>query len=138
MHLLLNLLYFIFYALHIFGQPYIYIIYIYYIYIFIYIYISKKYCGNFYIIHYISKYFEYDSDGQNVIIINKELLLSDKFSNKEHSIEFEKHKNLFVLRASTEYEFELGESWALFPSFNYDFKEEYSTWSINIGVSKRL
>jgi hypothetical protein len=45
----------------------------------------------FYIIHYISKYFEYDSDGQNVIIINKELLLSDKFSNKEHSIEFEKH-----------------------------------------------
>ena len=53
-------------------------------------------------------------------------------------IEFEKHKNLFVLRASTEYEFELGESWALFPSFNYDFKEEYSTWSINIGVSKRL
>jgi hypothetical protein len=53
-------------------------------------------------------------------------------------IEFEKNKNLFILRASTEYEFELGESWGLFPSFNYDFKEEYSSWSINIGVSKRL
>lgn len=45
----------------------------------------------FFIIHYISKYFEYDSDGRKVIIINKELLLSDRFSNKEHSIEFEKH-----------------------------------------------
>jgi hypothetical protein len=53
-------------------------------------------------------------------------------------IEFEKNKNLFVLRASLEYEFELSEEWGLFPSVNYDFKEEYSTWSINIGISKRL
>lgn len=53
-------------------------------------------------------------------------------------VEFEKHKNLFILRASAEYEFELGEHWGLFPSVNYDFKEEYSSWSINIGISKRL
>jgi hypothetical protein len=53
-------------------------------------------------------------------------------------IEFEKTKNLFLLRASAEYEFELGEYWGLFPSVNYDFKQEYSTWSVNIGVSKRL
>jgi hypothetical protein len=53
-------------------------------------------------------------------------------------IEFEKNKNLFILRASVEYEFELGENWGLFPSINYDFKEEYDTWSVNIGVSKRL
>lgn len=53
-------------------------------------------------------------------------------------IEFEKNKNLFVLRASAEYEFELAEDWGLFPSVNYDFKEEYSSWSINIGISKKL
>ena len=52
--------------------------------------------------------------------------------------EHEKNKNLFIFRASTEYEFELGNDWALFPSFNYDFKEEFSTWALNIGVSKRL
>ncbi len=45
----------------------------------------------FFVIHYISKYFEYDSDGKKVIIINKELLLSDRFSNKEHIVEFEKY-----------------------------------------------
>lgn len=53
-------------------------------------------------------------------------------------MEFEKNKNIAILRASAEYEFELGEFWGLFPSFNYDFKQEYSTWSLNIGVSKRL
>lgn len=52
--------------------------------------------------------------------------------------EHEKNKDLFIFRASTEYEFELGNHWALFPSFNYDFKEEFSTWALNIGVSKRL
>jgi hypothetical protein len=53
-------------------------------------------------------------------------------------IEFEKHKNILILRTSVEYEFELGKDWGLFPSLNYDFKQEYSTWSLNIGVSKRL
>lgn len=53
-------------------------------------------------------------------------------------VEFEKNKNLFILRASTEYEFELSEHWGLFPSINYDFKKEYRSWSINIGISKRL
>ena len=54
------------------------------------------------------------------------------------AIEFEKNKNLFILRSSIEYEFELENGWGVFPAFNYDFKEEYSTWSINIGISKRL
>lgn len=53
-------------------------------------------------------------------------------------IEIEKNKNLFLLRASAEYEFELSEHWGLFPSVNFDFKEEYSTWSLNIGVSRRF
>lgn len=52
--------------------------------------------------------------------------------------EHEKNKDLFVFRLSSEYEFELGNHWALFPSFNYDFKEEFSTWALNVGVSKRL
>ncbi|MFD2823616.1 hypothetical protein ACFS5M_08040 [Lacinutrix iliipiscaria] len=46
----------------------------------------------FFIVHYISKYFEYDSDGHMVIVTNKELLMSDRFSNKEHIVEFEKDK----------------------------------------------
>jgi hypothetical protein len=53
-------------------------------------------------------------------------------------VEFEKNKNLFVLRAGVEHEFKLDENWGLFPSINFDFKEEYSTWSLNIGVSRRL
>lgn len=53
-------------------------------------------------------------------------------------VEFEKNKNIFIVRASTEYELELGNDWGLFPAINYDFKKEYSTWSINLGVSKRL
>ena len=46
----------------------------------------------FFIVHYISKFFEYDSDGRMIIITNKELLLSERFSNKEHVVEFEKDK----------------------------------------------
>jgi len=53
-------------------------------------------------------------------------------------VEFEKNKDIFIIRASTEYEFELGKDWGLFPSINYDFKKEYSTWAINIGFSKRF
>lgn len=53
-------------------------------------------------------------------------------------IEFEKNKNIAIFRTSVEYEFELGNDWGLFPSVNYDFKKEYSTYAINIGVSKKL
>ncbi len=53
-------------------------------------------------------------------------------------LELEKNKNLFIFRAGVEYELDLGQNWGLFPSINYDFKQEYSTWSINIGLSKRL
>ena len=52
--------------------------------------------------------------------------------------EFEKNKNLFIFRVSTEYEFEIGHDWGLFSSLNYDFKEEYSTWAFSVGVSKRF
>ena len=48
--------------------------------------------GIFFLVHYVAKYFEYDSDGRNVIVINRELLLTERFSNKEHMIEFEKEQ----------------------------------------------
>jgi hypothetical protein len=44
----------------------------------------------FFIVHYISKYFEYDSDGIKVVVINKGLLLSDYFNYREHKVEFSK------------------------------------------------
>lgn len=53
-------------------------------------------------------------------------------------IEFEKNENLLIFRLCTEYEFELGNDWGLFPSFSYDFKERYSTWALSLGISKRL
>ncbi len=46
----------------------------------------------FFIVHTISRYFEYDSDGMKVIIINRGLLLSDYFNYREHLLEFEKER----------------------------------------------
>ncbi|KAB1068457.1 hypothetical protein F6U93_07075 [Tamlana haliotis] len=54
------------------------------------------------------------------------------------AIEFEDHKDLFVFRLATEYKIDLGESWLLLPSFNYDFKEEYGTWNLSVGVGKKF
>ncbi|GGG46111.1 hypothetical protein [Bizionia arctica] len=44
----------------------------------------------FFIVHFISKYFEYDSDGLKVVVTNKGLLLSDHFNYREHRVEFSK------------------------------------------------
>lgn len=54
------------------------------------------------------------------------------------AIEFEKNKNLFVFRAGTEYRFKLENNWAILPALNFDFKEEYSSWSIGIGLGKKF
>lgn len=51
-------------------------------------------------------------------------------------VEYERNKNLFILRASTEYEFEIGKNWGLAPVFSYDFKKEYGSYSFGIGLSK--
>jgi hypothetical protein len=51
-------------------------------------------------------------------------------------VEFEKNKNLFILRASTDYEFELGKNWGFAPVFSYDFKNEYNAYSFGVGVTK--
>ncbi|MBT8254223.1 MAG: hypothetical protein HKN00_09530 [Flavobacteriaceae bacterium] len=42
------------------------------------------------ITHNVSKYFEYDSDGIQVVIINKGLLVSEYVNYREHRVEFEK------------------------------------------------
>lgn len=62
------------------------------------------------ITHKISRYFEYDSDGVQVVIINKGLLLSDHFNYREHKVEFDKDKlkgynfkNYFVYKTLTVY-----------------------------------
>lgn len=51
-------------------------------------------------------------------------------------VEFERNKNIFIIRATTEYEFELGKNWGLAPAFSYDFKKEFGTFSLGIGLSK--
>ncbi|WP_353778275.1 hypothetical protein [Winogradskyella sp. 3972H.M.0a.05] len=44
----------------------------------------------FAVVHWISRYFEYDSDGVKVVILNRGLLLADHFNYREHQIEFAK------------------------------------------------
>ena len=46
----------------------------------------------FFVVHRVSRYFEYDSDGMKVVIINKGLLLSDYINYREHIIEFDKDR----------------------------------------------
>jgi hypothetical protein len=43
-----------------------------------------------FLVHFVSKYFEYDSDGLKVIVINRGLLIADKLNYREHQIEFYK------------------------------------------------
>lgn len=44
----------------------------------------------FFFVHRIAKFFEYDSDGIKVVVLNKGLLLSDYFNYREHKLEFSK------------------------------------------------
>ena len=52
--------------------------------------IAAVFAGIFFFVHSISKYFEYDSDGTKVIIINRGLLLTDYINYRENILEFEK------------------------------------------------
>ena len=47
----------------------------------------------FMIVYLVSKYFEYDSDGVKVMVVNKGLLLGDYLNYREYKVEFYK-KNL--------------------------------------------
>lgn len=64
----------------------------------------------FFGVHFICRYFEYDSDGDKVIVVNRGLLLSNYLNYREHVVEFDKRdliaysfKNYFVFRALTLY-----------------------------------
>lgn len=46
----------------------------------------------FFLVHRISRYFEYDSDGVMVIVLNKGLLLAEYFNYREHKVEFKKNR----------------------------------------------
>ena len=44
------------------------------------------------IVHFVSRYFEYDSDGQNLIVTNQGLILTDYINYRENKIEIAKNK----------------------------------------------
>lgn len=46
----------------------------------------------FFLVYRISKYFEYDSDGLKVVLINKGLLLTEYLNYREHKLEFDKDR----------------------------------------------
>ena len=46
------------------------------------------------LVHNISKYFEYDSDGLKVVVLNKKLLFVNQMHYKEHKVEFYKNELL--------------------------------------------
>lgn len=64
----------------------------------------------FFAVHTVTKYFEYDSDGMKVIVLNRGLLLSDRSNQREHVLEFEKRdlyaykfRNMFFYKTLTFY-----------------------------------
>jgi len=72
--------------------------------------ISIGFMALFFLVHYISKFFEYDSDGVKVVVTNSGLLLSDNFNYREKKLEFNKediyafkYKNYLIYRTLTLY-----------------------------------
>lgn len=49
-------------------------------------------------------------------------------------VEIEKNQNLFVLRLGTEYAIHLSDHWALAPAFYFDWKEDYDTYALSLGL----
>jgi hypothetical protein len=50
------------------------------------------FAGIFFLVHWIAKFFEYDSDGVKVVVLNKGLLLTDYVNYREYKVEFEKER----------------------------------------------
>jgi len=68
------------------------------------------FAGLFFLVHFICKYFEYDSDGDKVILTNKGLLISDYFNYRQRVVEFDKEsliaysfKNYIIYRTLSIY-----------------------------------
>ena len=53
-------------------------------------------------------------------------------------VEFEHHKNLAIFRVGIDSPFQLGKRWVLVPSFAYDLKEDYNTWSLKVSFGKEF
>lgn len=54
-------------------------------------------------------------------------------------VEFERNKDLFIVRGGLEYEIEFAECWDLAPTFFYDYRHnEFGTWSFGIGIGRRF
>lgn len=53
--------------------------------------------------------------------------------------EFEPHKGFWLLQLGLEYEMHLHHNWDIFPTLFYDNRfNAYNTWTIAVGVGKRL
>lgn len=53
--------------------------------------------------------------------------------------EFEKHENLFLVKAGTEYSFEITEDFEIALNLMYENKQEvYDAWTFGIAFNKRL
>lgn len=50
------------------------------------------FAGILFLVHRISRYFEYDSDGVKVVVINRGLILAEYANYREHLLEFDKDK----------------------------------------------
>lgn len=53
-------------------------------------------------------------------------------------IEFEKEKNLGIVRLGTEYNFNLKNNWLISPEILYDIKEGFDTWSFSVVFTKKF
>ena len=54
------------------------------------------------------------------------------------AMEFEKHKNLGIIRFGGEYVFKLQKDWIISPGFFYDFKEGIDTFSLSVAFGKEF
>lgn len=53
-------------------------------------------------------------------------------------IEVEQHDDRAVLRLGTQYSIDVGKHSALVPKLHFDFKENYSTWSLALSFARKL
>ena len=53
-------------------------------------------------------------------------------------MEFEHHKNLVIFRVGIDSPFFLRKGWVIVPSFAYDLKEDYNTWSLKVSFGKEF
>jgi hypothetical protein len=53
-------------------------------------------------------------------------------------LEFESNENLAVVRTGMEYLFPIGKGWVLGPAFFYNFKQDFSTWSLSAAIGKEF